>query len=233
MAPGGCTVFGAEPATNYSGVYQYDPFGWVAAVRYTDDTWGANIFTATSTCPLCAVSFYTPEYDADYEIRIYRSVSANHPSSGMLALKQTGAFTHKGYYTVRLNRPIDLAVGEKFSVVLHFPGTTATYPIRIEYACPNYSSAATASLGQSFFGPDGERWEDLTEYIASGNVCLKAFTDWSAEATIGMTANDYDADDKSDLAVYRDGYWSIYSLTSGIILNNAGVWGGPDSIPVQ
>ncbi len=43
---------------------------------------------------------------------------------------------------------------------------------------------------------------------------------------------DYDGDGKSDLAVYRDGYWSIYSLANGIILNNAGVWGGPNSIRV-
>jgi len=43
---------------------------------------------------------------------------------------------------------------------------------------------------------------------------------------------DYDGDGKADLAVYRDGYWSIYSLASGIILNGAGVWGGPDSITV-
>jgi len=43
-------------------------------------------------------------------------------------------------------------------------------------------------------------------------------------------AGDFNGDGKSDLAVYRDGYWSIYSLANGIILNGAGVWGGPDSI---
>ena len=232
MAPGGCTVFGAESVTNYSGVYQYDPFGWVTSVRYTDETWGANIFTATSACALRAVSFYTPEYDSDYEIWIYRNVTENQPSSGLLALHQTGTFTHQGYYTVRLNTPVGLAVGVRFSVVLNFPGTTATYPIRIEYACSNYSSAATASPGQSFFGPDGDNWEDLTDYIASANVCLKAFTGWPAEATIGMTAGDYDADGIADLAAFRNGYWSIYSLTNGIILNNQGPWGGPGWTPV-
>ncbi len=44
--------------------------------------------------------------------------------------------------------------------------------------------------------------------------------------------NDYDYDGKSDLAVYRAGYWSIYSLENGIILNNVGVWGESDSIAV-
>ena len=44
----------------------------------------------------------------------------------------------------------------------------------------------------------------------------------------GITATyDYDGDGKADLAVYNDGYWSIYSLANGIILNNGGAWGGP------
>jgi len=46
------------------------------------------------------------------------------------------------------------------------------------------------------------------------------------------TVKDYDNENKSDLAVYNSGYWSIYSLENGIILNNAGVWGGADWTPV-
>ncbi|MDD5484293.1 MAG: hypothetical protein PHP98_11705, partial [Kiritimatiellae bacterium] len=34
-------------------------------------------------------------------------------------------------------------------------------------------------------------------------------------------------------AVYRAGYWSIYSLVNGVILNNEGVWGGADGVPVS
>jgi len=37
--------------------------------------------------------------------------------------------------------------------------------------------------------------------------------------------NDYDGDGESDLAVYGDGYWNIYSLTNGSILLS-GKWGG-------
>ncbi|MBU1735524.1 MAG: VCBS repeat-containing protein [Verrucomicrobia bacterium] len=44
--------------------------------------------------------------------------------------------------------------------------------------------------------------------------------------------NDYDGDGKSDLAVYRDGYWSIYLMTGSVLLDNDGVWGGADCIPV-
>ena len=45
--------------------------------------------------------------------------------------------------------------------------------------------------------------------------------------------NDYDGDGKSDLAVYRAGYWAIFSLTKGIILPPTGTWGGTDYIVVK
>lgn len=44
---------------------------------------------------------------------------------------------------------------------------------------------------------------------------------------------DFDGDSKADLAVYRNGYWSIYSLANGLTLNNTGIWGGPGWTPVQ
>ena len=54
-----------------------------------------------------------------------------------------------------------------------------------------------------------------------------------AQANTNTTSNDYDGDGKSDLAVYRDGYWTIYSLANGSILNNHGVLGGSAWTPVQ
>ncbi len=44
--------------------------------------------------------------------------------------------------------------------------------------------------------------------------------------------DDFDGDSKSDLAVYRDGYWSIFSLANGLIFYNEGVWGKLGWIPV-
>ena len=44
---------------------------------------------------------------------------------------------------------------------------------------------------------------------------------------------DYDGDGKSDLAVYRDGYWSIYLMSGSVLCDNAGVWGGSGWTLVQ
>ena len=45
---------------------------------------------------------------------------------------------------------------------------------------------------------------------------------------------DFDGDGKSDLAVYRDGYWSIFSsLANAMMIDNGGPFGGPGWIPVH
>ena len=70
---------------------------------------------------------------------------------------------------------------------------------------------------------------------------MSSVTGFEARSTLTLQSpvaahhvfNDYDGDGKSDLAVYSHGYWSINSLTNGIILNNEGEWGGADWTPVR
>jgi len=67
--------------------------------------------------------------------------------------------------------------------------------------------------------------------IAVGEEC-----GFSAPATGKIrflsAVNDFDGDGCSDVVVYRDGYWSIYSLSNGVFCYNAGVWGGAGSVPL-
>ena len=44
---------------------------------------------------------------------------------------------------------------------------------------------------------------------------------------------DFDGDRKADLAVYRDGYWSIFTMANGLVLDNCGGVGGPGWIPLR
>ena len=37
----------------------------------------------------------------------------------------------------------------------------------------------------------------------------------------------------SDLAVFRDGYWSIYLMSGSVLCDNAALWVGKDYIPVK
>ncbi|MDD5678652.1 MAG: leucine-rich repeat protein [Kiritimatiellae bacterium] len=68
--------------------------------------------------------------------------------------------------------------------------------------------------------------------VANNSVMCANTITISSSGMVHHSINDYDGDGKTDLVVYRDGYWSIFSMTGGVILDNAGVWGGPGWIPV-
>jgi C1A family cysteine protease len=174
----------AESTTNFGRVYQYDPLGWVSSIGYTsgDPTtgWFANIFTAAASEKLAAVSFYVASPYSSYEIYIYKGITTGIPRSGTPAATQTGGITLPGYNTINLSSLVNLTAGERFSIVVKLTTPGFNYPIPIEYSYGGYSSAATASPGQSFVSHDGGSWYDTTDTTVGGdataNVCLKGFT---------------------------------------------------------
>jgi len=215
----------AESTTNYGSIYQYDPLGWVTSYGYNDtNAWAANIFTATSSDPLGAVSFYANDINLGYEIHVYRDVTPNQPRSGTLAASQTGTLAYPGYYTLALNSPVTVSSGQLFSVVIRFITSSYGYPIPMEYALSNYSSQATASPGQSFYSHAGASWSDLTADEPTGNFCIKAFAGTGTEPpapVMGPVApgvvGDYDGDEKNDPAIYQEssGRWILLLSANG------------------
>jgi len=167
-------VVKAENSSNYQVVYQYDPLGWVTSFGYgTNTAWMANIFQATSDFPIKAVGFYVPATENDYEIYIYKDVSAGQPRSGQLAASKTGAILSPGYYTVVLDTAVAVSVGHNFSVVLKLTTPGYNYPIPAEGAYSGYSSQAVSNPGLSFVSSDGSSWFDFGGY--GYDVCLKAY----------------------------------------------------------
>ena len=169
-------VIKAETPTNYEICYQYDSLGWTNSLGYGKDTaWFANIFTANSTIPLTAVSFYTNASQNSYEIYIYKDVVNSQPRSGKLAATKIGQINSAGYFTIKLNESVSLKLNQKFSVVVKLRTTEYNYPIPMEYPFKNYSSKAKAKAGESFISSTGTTWYDLQNSYANTNVCLKAF----------------------------------------------------------
>jgi hypothetical protein len=180
-------AFTAEPASNYAAEYQYDPLGWCGSVGYGVTTaWGANVFTADSSAkPLTAVSFYTTDVNAQYQVYIYTDPTSG-PIGGTQHVGPTGTM-QAGYHTVKLASPVPLNAGQRFSVVVKFNTSGYSYPLAIEYAKTGYSSGATASPGQSYISSTGSAWQDITTSILTANVCIKALTNGPAgSAKIGV-----------------------------------------------
>ncbi|UYO64054.1 lectin like domain-containing protein [Acetobacterium wieringae] len=169
----------AEATDNYSAIYQYDPLGNISAMGYTDGdntAWGANIFTATASDNLMAVSTYALTPGTSAEIKVYTDVNDGKPNSGTLRTTQTETFARGGYYTIDLDNPVGLVAGQKFAVVVKYrtPGTNDSVPVESRFE--NYSSAVTANPGESFTSNTGTGgWYDTSKKSLS-NVCIKAFT---------------------------------------------------------
>ncbi len=149
----------AEPTEKYSNIYEYDPLGinLLAGYEGRNSAYGASIFSAEAGGEyLEAVSTYAIARNVDYQVRIYTGVNDSQPTSGELQLIQDGSLLNAGYYTIRLDEAVPLASGENFSVVIKYvyPFNEAYLPF--EFAIQNYSSAATASPGESFYSHDGQ-----------------------------------------------------------------------------
>ena len=177
-----------DSTSKYSRIYQYDPLGWVNSFGCGTPTgWGANVFTAVGAEQLRAVSLYTPVVNATYAIYIYLSPGSS-PTSGTLASSTSGTIAQPGYHTIALPTPVKLAASQKFSIVVRFTTTGYNYPIPVEYAISGYSSAATASAGQSYLSCDGSSWTDATALYSTMNVCIKGFTSVN-DVRVAVTAS--------------------------------------------
>ena len=221
------TAFTAEPVSNYSAVYQYDPLGWVGSLGSDEPSttaWGANIFTADSSGnPLTAVSFYTTDVDTQYEVYIYTDPSSG-PTGGTQHIGPQGTMPFPGYHTVKLASPVPLSAGQRFSVVVKFITSEYYGPLAFENATEGYSSEANASPGQSYVSLDGISWYDITAvFDPTANLCIKAFT--SGISKIGVFRNGGLYFDKNG-----DGYWTAGDTTGWFgttgDLPAAGDWDG-------
>ena len=165
------SFYDAEPATNYTTVYQYDRLGLVDSFKnVSNDTgWFANVFSAESDSLLQAVGFYTLGPNTTYQVYAGPTLAAK-------TLLTSGSLATMGYHTITLPTPVPLADGQPFAVAVRVstPGLSSG-PIPVEYALSGYSSAASAEAGQSYTSATGTTWTDITTNITGANVCLKAY----------------------------------------------------------
>jgi C1A family cysteine protease len=166
-----CDAVSTSP---YMTNHQYDPLGWITSGGYgTTTAWAANIFIATANEQLTAVGLHAGADATSYIIYIYDNFDGS-TFSGLLG-SVSGTLTNSGYHTIPLASPINLTIGNDFSIVVKFTTPGYNYPIPIEKDFAGYSSGATAGPGQSYVSPSGSTFTDLTTYsgFENTNVCIK------------------------------------------------------------
>lgn len=185
---GGNFMFTAENVSDYDSIYQYDGLGWTACTGYNNTTsYGANIFTASFNETLKAVSFYTVDSNALYNISVYLEPESGPINSSGPVSMQNGSIAIAGYHTIDLDTNVSFNAGQNFSVVVKFTTPNYTYPIAIEMPIDYYSSNAHAEAGQSYMSLNGSQWDDISE--SDNNVCIKAFTTEEKEPEAAFVAS--------------------------------------------
>lgn len=168
-----CYFYDVEPADNYDYNYQYD--GTVMSYYATTLQPGGsvgNIFTANGDELLEAVSICHLTGAFDYKVQIYTGVrdsTTANPSSGTLAYEQTGSFPYPGYQTVKLDTPVQLKAGERFSVVFV---TEDKVRINIDYTDGNYTHVHHPYSSYAKQQPSGY-WGEMP---SGSNLRIKAYT---------------------------------------------------------
>lgn len=191
----GVTFFELESSDNYTYNYGYDDLTGkytlnVAGVEVGNDVKTANVFTAQGDNEqLKAVSFYTTNENLNFEAYIYTGLTqSNSPTEGLPVATMSGNIPLKGYHTVKLDKPISLEKGEKFSVVIRLfsnnPDTEVLVNIDMQddhQELKSNENVKISDFGESFYCTDDTDWVDLKS-VLKGNMRIKAFTDSDTKA---------------------------------------------------
>ncbi len=234
-----------EAADNYDFNYQYDGSSSTKYLSVNSGTTFANVYTVSGarTEELEAVSFASGSSNVKYEIQIYKNSDYDNPCSGEVLLEEplSGSFKYAGYHTVKLDAPVRLKKGERFTVAVTLTSLD-TSKTNVEMYCDgNYSTGELSFIsdtepGHSYYYKNNQ-WIDLY-YKSENMLCarIKAFTG-AAPASTEITGIDI-IENKNDISLsasYESDFsdlkfkWQIYDLQkkSWSVLQN---WSAKDNV---
>lgn len=180
LEPVSCT---SVSNNKYDNIYQYDEYGWTISITpemfkknaNLEMTSGymANIFQSSQHECIGAVSFYTIEDNAEYEITIYTNLQdIYNPISGQASEVFKGIISQSGYNTIELGENIISKPYEYFSVSVKISNPSSPFTIPAEaYVLMKHSEEIAISnistinkkirKGESFISSNGEDWMDI------------------------------------------------------------------------
>ncbi|WP_432626622.1 lectin like domain-containing protein [Brotaphodocola sp.] len=176
-----------EDPDNYSRIYQSDLCGWLGQIGYGEETvWAANVYQSGETAEnVCAVGFYATDSNTEYEVYVIPDIPKNQESAKAKlsagGAKKTkflcgkGTVDDAGYYTISLDRQVQVLPGTRFAVMVRLKTPGAVHPAAVEYDTGDGRFRVDLSDGEGYVSPDGTMWE-RTEDAQKCNLCLKAYT---------------------------------------------------------
>lgn len=214
-------TFEAMPANTYQTNYGYDGAGYCGAMRYSQDTASANIFTNTTGSPqeIKAIGFYTLADNQNYEINVYRNVTGTTPDSGeyISGALTKGTASYTGFHTVTLAAPVSIAENETFSIVVTYKynGQSLGIPLEGDVASTTIAISRFQQIEykkynskehQSYLYNLNEGWVDTTKYPNKSahsllfrnsstnynNTCIRAYGNNITNAQYDLAQKSYE-----------------------------------------
>ena len=185
-------VYEVTPKENIDNIYQHDSATPFAGFR-EGYLFATVFFIEGKTNQLLeAVSFALYSTDSNYTISIYKTTEENRFYDGELLATVTGSTSYEGYYTVKLDTPVEVAAGDEITIIIRFDdterivtglndwsmigeydGETLTY---------SYSTVYSSSqAGEDFWGYGTVNNPYFTDLVGADtdsfhNLCVKAYT---------------------------------------------------------
>ncbi|UUX92572.1 lectin like domain-containing protein [Methanoplanus endosymbiosus] len=173
--------FTAENLSNYDSVYYYDAFGATDFMSIDDQTTGsfANVFPAWGNETIRAAGVYTYQTGAEFEAEMHFNPDdgPENSTAGVVSVVN-GTFDLPGYHTVDFKTPVDISIGDTFSVIFTVTNPSSLLTVPIERKIDSYTPNATSAPGDGFYLAGNGDWADaydLTEYNRP-SICIKAYT---------------------------------------------------------
>lgn len=155
--------------------YQYDGSSCGDAINTF--TGYANTFTAKTSEAVREVGVNFWSFDADYTIQIYTGLgNSDDPTSGTLACTQKGIFNGCGYQKIKLDNPVVIPKGNRYSVVVSVDSNTV---IGVDWSSDEYQwvgFTSSANAKQSYALSRAGQWFDCGLSYGA-NLRIKSYTD--------------------------------------------------------
>ncbi|MBQ7699136.1 MAG: hypothetical protein IJT49_02200 [Clostridia bacterium] len=127
-----------------------------------------NVFEIDEKMTICKAGIYTDKPSSEICVRVYKNLSdISKISSASPDAAASGTAYCEGYYTLDLNRQIDVKENDTVTV-LYLVKSGKSYYVYSEYADPDFELSVTVSIpGQSYTYVGGELREPKGNYIGT------------------------------------------------------------------
>ncbi len=167
-----------EDTDNYDTIYQSDLCGYVGKMGYKDKSsaYFANVYKADKNEIIKAVGFYATDVDTKYEVFVCPDYEDENSLTSSRTWVGSGSLKNKGYYTIELNRAIEVEKGKEFAVIIKATTPKSCEPVAVEFQNDDITKNVDIKDGKGYISFMGNSWERV-EDKKKCNICLKAFTE--------------------------------------------------------